>query len=58
MTGQTQLAAVRRDHFLLAAEREMVEFERRETEFRKKERQERAAELRILVEENGIQNPH
>jgi hypothetical protein len=43
MTGQTQLAITPRDRFLEAAQKELIEFERREREFSKKERQERAA---------------
>jgi hypothetical protein len=47
MTGHTQLAITPRDRFLQAAQKELIEFERREREFSKKERQERAAELQI-----------
>jgi hypothetical protein len=44
-----QLAMTPRDRFLQAAEKEMIDFERREIEFRKKEREERAAELRLPI---------
>jgi hypothetical protein len=47
MTGQTQLAITPRGRLLEAAQKELIEFERREREFSKKERQERAAELRL-----------
>jgi hypothetical protein len=47
MTGHTQLAVTPRDRFLQAAQKELIEFERREREFSRKERQERAAELHI-----------
>jgi hypothetical protein len=46
----TQLVIMPRDRFLQAAEKEMIDFERREIEFRKKERRERAAELGLPVE--------
>jgi hypothetical protein len=46
----TRLALTPRDRFLQAAEKEMLDFERREIEFRKKERKERAAELRLPIE--------
>jgi hypothetical protein len=45
MTTHTQLAITPRDRFLRLAEKEMIDFERREIEFRKKERDERAAQL-------------
>jgi hypothetical protein len=50
----TQLAVTPRDRFLQAAEKEMIDFERREIEFRKKERAERAAELRLPIEKREI----
>lgn len=50
----TQLAVTPRDRFLQAAQKEMIDFERREIEFRKKERKERAAELRLPVEKQDI----
>ena len=50
----TQLALTPRDRFLQAAEKEMIDFERREIEFRKMERQERAAELRLPIEEQKL----
>ena len=51
MTGHAQLAVTPRDRFLEAAQKELMEFERREREFSKKERQDRAAELQIPVSE-------
>jgi hypothetical protein len=42
------------DRLRQAAEREMIDFERREIEFRKKERSERAAELRLPIEKHEI----
>ena len=42
------------DRLRQAAEREMIDFERREIEFRKKERRERAAELRLPIEKQEI----
>lgn len=50
----TQLAITPRDRFLQAAEKEMINFERREIEFRKRDREERAAELRLLIEKHEI----
>jgi hypothetical protein len=50
----TQLAVTPRDRFLQAAEKEMIDFERREIEFRKKEREERAAELRLPITKQEI----
>ena len=50
----TQLVVTPRDRFLQAAEKEMIDFERREIEFRKKERRERAAELRLPIEKREI----
>jgi hypothetical protein len=46
MTEQTR-AAIARDRFLHAVQKELAEFERREAEFSKMLRKERAAELRI-----------
>lgn len=54
MTGHTQLAITPRDRFLDAAQKELMEFERREREFSKKEKQERAAELQIPLERIGF----
>jgi hypothetical protein len=54
MTGHTQLVITPRDRLLEAAQKELIEFERREREFSKKEKQERAAELQIPVERNGL----
>ena len=50
----TQLAITPRDRFLQAAEKEMINFERREIEFRKRDREERAAELRLQIEKQEI----
>jgi hypothetical protein len=50
----TQLAVTPRDRFLQAAEKELIDFERREIEFRKKERRERAAELRLPIEKREL----
>ena len=47
MTKHAELAVTPRDRFLEAAQKELIEFERREREFSKKERKERAAELSI-----------
>ena len=47
MTKHAELAVTPRDRFLEAAQKELIEFERREREFFKKERKERAAELSI-----------
>ena len=46
----TQLAMTPWDRFLKEAEKEMIDFERREIEFRKKEREERAAELHLPLD--------
>jgi hypothetical protein len=51
MTERTQSP---RDRLLEAAKEELTNFERRENEFRKKDRQERAAELRLPLEEIKI----
>jgi hypothetical protein len=50
----TQLAITPRDRFLQAAEKEMIDFQRREIAFRRKDRQERAAELRLPIEKHEI----
>ena len=47
MTTHTQLAMTPRDRLLKSAQKELVDFERRENEFRKKERADRAAELSL-----------
>jgi hypothetical protein len=47
MMEHTQIAVTPRDHFLQAAKKEMMKFERQEIEFRKRDRDERAAELQI-----------
>ena len=54
MTERAQLGIPPRDRLLEAARKELVEFERREIEFRKKDRQERAAELRLPLDEIKI----
>lgn len=56
MTGHAQLAITPRDRFLEAAQKELIEFERREREFCKKERQERAAELQLSTDKSGLVN--
>lgn len=55
MTDRTQSAMIPRDRRLEAAKKELVDFEKRENEFRKKDREERAAELRLPLEEIKIQ---
>lgn len=50
MTESTHLPANGRNHFLAAAHRELMKFERQENEFRKKDRQERAAELHLPLD--------
>ena len=47
MTKHAELAVTPRDRYLEAAQKELIEFERREREFSRKERKERAAELSI-----------
>jgi hypothetical protein len=54
MTGQIQLAVTPRDRFLEAAQKEMIDFERKEREFRKKAKQERAAELRLPLQKSEL----
>jgi hypothetical protein len=51
MTENTQHGAVRRNSLLEAALEEMAKFERKEIEFRKKDRAERAADLRLPLDE-------
>ncbi|WP_061847406.1 hypothetical protein [Bradyrhizobium sp. DOA1] len=51
MTENTQPGAIRRNPLLEAAQEEMLKFERRENAFRKKDRDERAAELRLPLDE-------
>jgi hypothetical protein len=51
MTVRNQLGTTPRDRILEEARKELVEFERREIEFRKRDREERAAELRLSLEE-------
>ncbi|MET4068321.1 hypothetical protein ABID58_003118 [Bradyrhizobium sp. S3.2.6] len=51
MTEDTQHHAVRRNSLLEAALEEMAKFERKEIEFRKKDRAERAADLRLPLDE-------
>lgn len=52
--NDTQHDAIRRNPLLEAAQKEMVKFERKENEFRKKDREERAAELRLPLNEIKI----
>ena len=47
----TQIATTHRDPFMRAVEKEMAKFERQETVFREKDWQERAAELRVDVDD-------
>ena len=54
MTKHAELAGTPRDRFLEAAQKELIEFERREREFSKKERKERAAELQITGQKNEL----
>lgn len=49
-----QLEMTPRDRVLEAARKELVKFERRESEFRRKDREERAAELRLPLEEMNV----
>lgn len=51
MTENTQHGAARRNSLLEAALEEMAKFERKEIEFRKKDRAERAADLRLPLDE-------
>ena len=50
MTERTQ-AISSRDRLLKAVRKELVDFERREGDFRKRDREQRAAELRLPLEE-------
>jgi hypothetical protein len=50
MTERTE-AITPRGRLLEAVRKELAEFERRENEFRKQDREERAAELRLPLEE-------
>jgi hypothetical protein len=54
MTEHTQLANTPRERFLEAAQKEMIDFERKEREFRKKAKQERAAELRLPLRKSEL----
>jgi hypothetical protein len=47
----TQIATTHCDPFMRAVEKEMAKFERQETVFSKKDWQERAAELRVDVDD-------
>jgi hypothetical protein len=51
MTDNTHHHVARRNHLLEAAREELAKFERKENEFRKKDREERAAELRLPLDE-------
>ena len=51
MTENTQHDAARRNSLLETALEEMRKFERQESEFRKKDRAERAADLRLPLDE-------
>lgn len=51
MTENTHGDTGRRNHLLEAAHKEMAKFEQKENEFRKKDREERAAELRLPLNE-------
>lgn len=52
--NDTQHDAIRCNPLLEAAQKEMVKFERKENEFRRKDREERAAELRLPLNEIRI----
>jgi hypothetical protein len=57
MTEQLELTTKPRDHFLKAAEKELVAFERKEREFRKQLKLEHAAELAMpLVRQELLRN--
>jgi hypothetical protein len=57
MTDHIELSLNPRDQFLVAAEQELVAFERREREFRKKLKRERAAELPMpLIKQALLRN--
>lgn len=51
MTDKTQHDAIRRNRSLEPALAEMAKFEQKESAFRKKDREERAAELRLPLDE-------
>ncbi|MCK1424332.1 hypothetical protein IVB15_15630 [Bradyrhizobium sp. 182] len=51
MTEDTHRDAIRRNPLLKAAQEEMIKFQRKENAFRKKDRDERAAELRLPLDE-------
>lgn len=51
MTDNTQHDAIGRNSLREAALEEMLKFERKESEFRKKDRAERAADLRLPLDE-------
>ncbi|MET4802662.1 hypothetical protein [Bradyrhizobium sp. LB11.1] len=51
MTENAQADALRRNTLREAALEEMAKFERKEIEFRKKDRAERAADLRLPLDE-------
>jgi hypothetical protein len=51
MSEATQPGRARVDRLLEAARKELLNFERRENEFRKKDRDERAAELRLPLDQ-------
>jgi hypothetical protein len=56
MAEQIHRAATARERFLHAVQKELAEFERRETEFGKMLRNERAAQLQIpSIRDNGAQ---
>lgn len=52
MREPTQLAP--RSRILEAAQKELGEFERKESEFRKRDREERAAELRLPLDRINV----
>ena len=57
MTESIETSLKPRDQFLLAAEQELVAFERKEREFRKKLKRERAAELPMpLIKQELLRN--
>jgi len=53
MTGNMQQAD-RRNRLLEAATQEMLKFEQKENEFRKRDREERAAELRLPLDDINV----
>jgi hypothetical protein len=57
MTEHLELTVKPRDHFLKAAEKELVAFEGKEREFRKQLKRERAAELPMpLIKQELLRN--